>query len=279
MGLLPKAAVLAAIVLWSVLPPVWGRERKAAPASSVSAAEVAQLREVARRGALLYAYDQAAWHGTDDMVAKLPDYQSRIGGWIVDGPVEAPELVFFDKAGLRPVYVARFRDGKLVSGEVSAADAGELSAPRRELIAAREAALAARAKANVKRCSEAAMNSVVLPPAAPGEPTLVYFLEPQRVMEAIPFGGHYLFPVEASGRVGRMRRFTKTCIEISRVANGEENQELVGLLITHLLDRVPTEIHVFSSLAARLPVSVGTRDGRTWHVNGTEIRLIAEKGR
>lgn len=271
--------VIAGAVLAMIAPAVApAKSRKPDPTAIISPAEESQLREIARRGALLYAYDQAAWHGTDDMVAKLPDYEGRVGGWIVDGPAEAPELVFFDKAGARPVYVARFRDGNLISAEVSGADAAELSAPRRKLIAARKAALAALSKSDAKRCSEAAMNSVVLPAAAPGEPTLVYFLEPQRVMDAFPFGGHYLFPVDPSGHAGPMRRFTKTCIEISRVAAREGNKEVVALLITHLLDRVPTEIHVFSSLAARLPVSVGTRDGRTWWVDGTAIRLVAEKG-
>ena len=273
-----RGLVIAGAVLAVVAPSAASaRPKKPAPAQVVSSAEESQLREIARRGALLYAYDQAAWHGTDDMVAKLPDYQSRVGGWIVDGPAEAPELVFFDNAGVRPVYVARFRDGKLISGEVASAGAAELSAPRRRLIAARQAALAALDKSGAGRCSEAAMNSVVLPAAAPGEPTLVYFLEPQRVIDAFPFGGHYLFPVDPSGRAGPMRRFAKTCIEISRVAARKDDETVVALLITHLLDPLPTEIHVFSSLAARLPVTVGTRDGRTWQVDGTRVRLIPEK--
>jgi hypothetical protein len=98
----------------------------------------------------------------------------------VDGPVEAPELVFFDRAGTRPVYVARFRNGKPVSSEVAAKDSSELSASRLRLIAARKAAVAALGASAEKRCSEAAMNSVVLAPAAAGEPTLVYILTPQR---------------------------------------------------------------------------------------------------
>lgn len=56
---------------------------------SVSAQDAGQSEALARasqRGALLYAYDQAAWHGTDDMLAKIGDPASRIGGYIVDGP-------------------------------------------------------------------------------------------------------------------------------------------------------------------------------------------------
>jgi hypothetical protein len=274
-----RAFAVAGAVL-ALLAPMAGpaRSKTPVPPPAVSPAEEAQLREVARRGALLYAYDQAAWHGTDDMVAKLPDFQNRVGGWIVDGPAEAPELVFFDKPGTHPVYVARFRDGKLVSGEIAGAGAGELSAPRRQLIAARAAALEALGASASRGCSEAPMNSVVLPPAAPGEPTLVYVLTPQRAMDAYPFGGHFLIPVDPSGRAGPIRRFTRTCVEIS-LAGARKGKKLAALGIIHLLDRVPTEIHVFTSLVAHLPVTVGTSDGRAWWVDGTAIRLIGKDAR
>lgn len=269
-----RALAIAGAAL-ALFAPLAGsaRPKSPVPLPALSPAEQAQLREVARRGALLYAYDQAAWHGTDDMVAKLPDFQSRVGGWIVDGPAQAPELVFFDKEGKGPVYVARFRDGKLVSAEVAVAGTGELSAPRRQLIAARKAALDALAKSGSRGCSEAPMNSVVLPPAAPGEPTLVYVLTPQRVMDAFPFGGHFLIPVDPFGRAGPIRRFTNSCLEMS-LKDLPKGGEPASLVVTHLLDPVPTEIHVFSSLAAHLPVMVGTRDGRIWSVDGAAIRLI-----
>jgi hypothetical protein len=270
----PEAAALAVILMCGGLAPASAREKRPAPAAAVSPAEEAQLREAARRGALLYAYDQAAWHGTDDMVARLPDYRNRVGGWIVDGPAEAPELVFFDQAGERPVYVARFRDGKLVSGEV--VGDGELGEPRRRLVAARTAALDALARSGSKGCSQASMNSVVLPPAGPGEPTLVYVLTPQRTMDAFPFGGHYLIPVDATGRAGPIRRFTKTCIELGLKPDASGSKP-AALVISHLLDPVPTEIHVFSSLAARLPVIVATLDKRVWVVDGTRIRLVPAK--
>ncbi|HEX8225294.1 MAG TPA: hypothetical protein VF605_15885 [Allosphingosinicella sp.] len=269
------AVAAAALALFaSVAAPAQPKAR--ASALAVSPAEQAQLQEVARRGALLYAYDQAAWHGTDEMVAKLPAYQDRVGGWIVDGPADAPELIFFDKEGVRPVYTARFRGGRPISGEVAAAGAGELSAARRQLIAARNAAAEVLAASDSRGCSEGgAMNSVVLPPAAPGEPTLVYLLTPQRVMDTFPFGGHFLIPVDSLGRAGAIRRFTNSCLEISTTGASKEKR-LVSFGVTHLLDRLPTEIHVFTSLAARLPVAVGTSDGRTWWVDGTAIRLIGK---
>ncbi|HEU0099852.1 MAG TPA: hypothetical protein VFQ67_13900 [Allosphingosinicella sp.] len=271
-------AVAAAAL--ALLAPVAAPARPKAPASAaaVSPAEQARLKEIGRRGALLYAYDQAAWHGTDDMVAKLPDYQSRVGGWIVDGPADAPELIFFDREASRPVYVARFRDGKLVSGEVAGPGAGELSAPRRSLVAARKAALEAFGRSGSKGCSDAPMNSVVLPPAAPGEPVLVYFLTPQRVTSALPFGGHYMVPVNSAGTAGAVRRFTNSCLELP-LPGARDRKRVAALAVTHLLDPLPTEIHVFSSLAAHLPVIVGTKDGRSWWVEGGAINFVHEAGR
>jgi hypothetical protein len=52
-----------------------------------------------------------------------------------------------------------------------------------------------------------------------------------------------------------------------------------ALFITHLLDPVPTEIHVFSSLVAHVPVMVGTRDGRIWAVDGTRIAPVGKIAR
>jgi hypothetical protein len=44
------------------------------------------------------------------------------------------------------------------------------------------------------------------------------------------------------------------------------------LAISHLLDSTPTEIRVFSSLVAKLPVLVMTGSNRVWQVTGQQIR-------
>jgi hypothetical protein len=38
------------------------------------------------------------------------------------------------------------------------------------------------------------------------------------------------------------------------------------MFITHLLDPVPTEIHVFTAFGSGLPLYVGVRDGRLYSV-------------
>jgi hypothetical protein len=246
--------------------------------TALTPADQAAIRQASDRGAMIYAYDQAAWQGTDDMLAKIPHPEQAVGGWIVDGPAAAPELVFFDKDQAHPhaVYVADFKDNRLVSSRVlGASDNTSLSADRVRLIHARAIAIAALEAGKVPRCSGSPYNTVVLPPAAPGEPVLVYILTPQTNNATIPFGGHYLIPVSAEGKAGEIRHFAKSCAVFPMTQKGKGTPE--AAFITHLLDPTPTEIHVFSSLTLHLPVYVGTTDKRVWEVAGDRISLVDPK--
>lgn len=248
-----------------------------APASQMSASEAAAVHQAAERGTLIYAYDQAAWHGTDDLAAKMPDFQTRVGGWIVDGPAEAPEIVFFDKNEADPqaLYVADFHDNRLVSSKMfGPADDRTLSPARKALIAALGTARHALVQSDFRPCKPQPFNSVMLPPAKVGNPTLVYFLTPQTVTQSVPFGGHYLFEIGPDGKVHGQRRFTNSCLEMP--LKPQEKGQTAALFITHLLDPTPTEIHVFSSLAAHVPVVVGTVSNRhLWAVAGAHIELMS----
>jgi hypothetical protein len=253
----------------------------APPKAEIKAADEAAVQLAVDRGALIYAYDQAAWHGTDDLAAKLPDYPSKVAGWIVDGPAEAAQLVFYDKDQADPhaVYVADFRGRQLVSSRLlGAADDRSLSPERKAMVAARRAALEALIAGKARRCKPQSFNTVVLPPAVAGGVTLVYFLTPQTDLKAIPMGGHYRVEVAAHGRAGKPRAFANSCMEMPfENAKGERP---VALVITHLLDRTPTEIHVFSSLAVGLPIFVATTQGkRMWSVEGSRILLIRKAPR
>ena len=264
-----------AFLIWlavALAPPA-----AAAPPPQMSETEAVAVRQAEERGAMMYAYDQAAWHGTDDLMAKLPDFASRVGGWVVDGPAEAPELVFYDRDRTDPhaIYVADFRNNRLVSSKVlGATDDRTLSPHRKAMIAAREAGIAALAASDAKRCVDKPFNTVVLPPEQPGGPTLVYLLTPQTRMDAIPFGGHYRIEVSADGKAAAPRHFTNSCLEMPR--DPPQKGKPGVIFVTHLLDPVPTEIHVFSSLAAHVPVAVGTVSNKhLWIVDGAHIELMS----
>ena len=240
--------------------------------------EQAAIDTAMRRAHVMYWYDRAAWQGTDDMLAKSKEVAGKIGGWIVDGPAEEPLLIFYSKGtDPAPIYLARFRNGKLMEGRVARAEERSLITPaRKRLIDAVAVARDALQQANVARCSDKPFNSIVLPPEVEGGPVRVYFLTPQTATDAIPFGGHYLIGVDAAGRTAPIRKFTNSCI--SAPTKKPDGSKSLGLVITHLLDPVPTEIHGFSAMAARTPVYVGTSDKRIWRVvpaaTGPTVTLV-----
>lgn len=120
------------------------------------------------------------------------------------------------------------------------------------------------------------MNTVVFPPAGPDSPIYVYILTPQSDLQKIPFGGHYRVVIGGNGAPLAVRPFTNTCLEMSREATGADKPS--ALVVGHLLDPVPTEIHVFEALSAGLPIYVGTvNNGRVWLVDGPHISLVKDK--
>ena len=252
----------------------------AAPAAAqMSDSETAAVQRALDRGTLIYHYDQAAWHGTDDLREKDGELLPRVGGWVVDGPPDAPTLIFFDKDAADPhaLYVAKFRDDKLVAGRVLGEnDDRNLTPMRKRMIAALASARSAFRESDAEGCVQQPFNTVILPPATREAPVLVYFLTPQTTMKSIPMGGHYSFEVAADGKAGPMRHFTRSCMEMPFEGDKGKTQ---GLVVSHLLDSTPTEIHVFSMFAIRKPVYVvTTMNERVWAVENTEgqarIRLV-----
>jgi hypothetical protein len=269
-----------ALLALTATQPVLGQSPSAPAAAQIAPTEQATIDRAMARAQLIYWYDQAAWHGTDDMLAKARDIANRIGGWIVDGPADAPTLIFYSRdAQQMPLYLARFEQHRLVEGrKLGEADAALLTPERRRLIAAVAAARAALTAAGVPCCVDKPFNTVALPAAAPGESIAVYFLTPQTDTASIPMGGHFLVDVDATGKAGPIRRFTNGCMSIP--TTGPKGKP-VALTVTHLLDPVPTELHGFSAMAARLPLIVITRDKRLWAVqpaaSGPRVRLLQPK--
>ena len=247
-----------------------------APAAQaqVSPADKAAADLALARGQLIYAYDQAAWHGTDDLLARIKDPEKRIGGWIVEGPAEAPTLIFIDqdKADPHIVYVAQFRDNRLVSASLlGPGDDRALSPARKAMVAALAKGKEAWFAAKPLYCSKRPPNSVVLPPERAGGPHLVYILSPQTEKGAYPMGGHYRVEIGADGSVGAARSFTNGCLTMD-VPESEAGDRTGFLTVTHLLDPVPTEIHVFTALASHAPIAVGTTSNNMlWWVTGSSI--------
>ena len=243
--------------------------------AAVPVAEQAAVAMATTRGALIYAYDQAAWHGTDDMLAKVREPATKVAGYIADGPAASPRLIFYDRQSTpHAFYVAQFRDGRLQSGRVLGPDEDRALSPANlQRLKALAAANIAVRQAGVRPCGSSSFNTVVLPVDPVSGVVRVYYLTPQSDRAHLPFGGHYAVDVAPDGTAGTPHAFSRSCLEMLVQPPARANgATAVGVTITHLLDPVPTEIHVFSSLAIRLPIFVltTTPTPRLW---------IVERGR
>ena len=244
-----------ALALLCAVPAAAQTAERAGERIVATAAEQAAVAVATERGRLIYAYDRAAWLGTDAMFAKVGDPASKLAGYIADGPADAPRLIFFDRQPTPQAYfVAQLRDNRLVSSRLLRADEDRaLPAGAMRRLRALATATAAMRTAGLRACGSAAFNTVVLPVDPASGVTRVYFLTPQPDSSHLPFGGHYAIDVAADGTAGSPRAFASACMAMPiRPPGGEP------VAISHVLDPTPTEIHVFSSLALGKPVYVLT---------------------
>jgi hypothetical protein len=251
-----------------------GQNRRAARALDAPA-EQAAIAFSLERGRLLFGLDRAAWVATDDFVARLPNHQSLgARGYIVELAPEGYAVTFFGGPDDAPVayYRAEVREHRVQSSEVfPAAARPALTAAQRRLADARAAAAAA---VRGRSCNERPFNSAVVPPATPDAPIDVYLLTPQLEERQYPLGGHFRITVGPDGRAGRERSFTNSCL-LMNVPDVKDGGQVAAMTVTHLLDPVPTEIHVFTAMTSRLPVYVAVgRPFRLYHVTGEAMRRV-----
>ncbi|HYG30592.1 MAG TPA: hypothetical protein VD887_10295 [Allosphingosinicella sp.] len=260
--MLHRLLAAAALVLAAMAAPAGAQ-----PAQSDQAA----IDFALARGRLLYAIDRAAWVGTDDMMEQVPGWRTAgMRGYVVERDGAGFAVTFYggDEAGPVAFYRGRVEEQRVVSREVfPAAARPPLTTLQRRLAGARDAVLRSSRRAP---CGSAPFNSAVIPPPTEDGPIDVYLLTPQTSSASVPLGGHYRATVAADGSVTGERAFMNSCMELPAGPAGAE-----AFFVTHLLDRVPTEIHVFSSLAARTPIYVAiTRPVRVYAVTGDGIRLV-----
>lgn len=232
--------------------------------------ENARIAAIVARGELLYDYDQAAWHTTDVMVETVPRKRlAEIKGWLVEPDGGGLSVLYYGYDSEAPygVFRAGFRDGRVVEPVLIAADAPErtLTLVERRMADARRIAAAS----NPPACVQKPFNTIIVPPASETAPVEVYLLTPQVKAGAYPFGLHYLVTVGADGKVASTRPFMKSCMVQALPANA------VAAMVSHLLDPMPTEIHVWLSRWIGKPVYVMTSDpGQLWEVTGEGMRKV-----
>ncbi|MDY7098881.1 MAG: hypothetical protein SXU28_12145 [Pseudomonadota bacterium] len=247
-----------------------GQERSEA---ELSAEDRAAVEGALNRGLLLRRYDQAAWHATDALREDVKDLgASGIRGWIVNDLEQGLEVVFYRPVADRfeAVWSGIYSEGEVKSRTVH--DASQRYLTEAEAALARAGRIPA--KEEIQRCSNQPFNTVVMPTGKGDGSLYVYYLVPQASMDSLPLGGHYRFELRDDKIVGR-RKFTNSCFAFD-LGGKKGKGRPAAVTISHLLDPVPTEIHVFSTYAAQLPIYVMTTQNELiWasEISGGQPRL------
>ncbi|HZF95481.1 MAG TPA: hypothetical protein VEZ20_11495, partial [Allosphingosinicella sp.] len=211
---------------------------------------------------------------TQDMLARVTNPSGAgIAGWVATPEANGTMTVVYyaeTPAGPVAVYRGQVAGNRIASRDVfTGADRPALTPVQRRMAAARAAV------ANLDRqpCG-GTFNVFAIPPAAADGAVEVYKLSPQTQRGKYPLGGHFLATVAADGTVSAPRAFTNRCVDL------DAPTELAGtqprpLAVTHLLDPLPTEIHVFLSLWMNRPLLVATGEPeRLWTVSRGRIGMV-----
>lgn len=229
--------------------------------------QVEALEASERLGRAIYRHDRAAAVATDALLA-TPEIDARINGWVTERRGDDIVVTFIGTGdGAEPAAFYR----ATVSGSGALAEPISVLEPTMALTPFEAGAMAARAAAlssGFEPCT-ASYNTVVLPAdASSGDRWTVYLLPGSTRRDVVPIGGTYRVEVQA-GTVVSKRAFTRSCIALQPTARS------VAMMITHVLDPMPTEAHVFWSLWADKPMYVATApNGAFWSITDGSIQPV-----
>lgn len=248
----------------------------AGPPPPLTREQIATLDRTVERGRLLVAIARAGIVATQDMLTRVSDPSGAgIAGWIAE-PAGSSTLVTFyadgsEGAAPKAVYRATVIGSRVTSREVFLGeDRPALTPPQARMAAAR---MASESDA-LQACGAQAFNALIIPPASPRAPIDVYRISPPASRNRLPMGGHFRTTVAADGSLSESRAFSRGClnVELSEVPAGSQAGPIA---ITHLLDPLPTEMHVFLSLFSGRPLVVAAGDPtRLFMVAGDAVREI-----
>jgi len=249
----------------------------AAPSAwAQSAEEQRQLDWVFKRGQLLFVLDRAAWVATDDFAERVGDL-GALGslGYIVDRNAQGFTTLFFSRDGDKFVAIYRARIG--ANGVVDPEVFARGSRPELTPVQARMArAVLGVRETKLSGCSGSNPNISIVPPDNPQAPLDVYITASQMRDGHFEFGAHHRLSFDAQGREISRRAFTKSCLS-APVPSQDERKAGAMLGVSHLLDPLPTEVHVFIAMAAEQQIGVITENPRRlWGVSVEGIRLLQD---
>lgn len=250
----------------------------AEPPPLLTRAQADQLAAAVRRGQQLTAIARAGIIATHDMLSRVADPEGAgIVGWIAEPEGNATEVIFYahreGDGDPVAVYRANIMGPRVVSHDIfTGADRPALNPVETRMARARDATDGLDNQA----CGGQAFNVFVIPPASASAPVDVYQISPATRRGHFPLGGHFRSTVAADGAVSDTRGFTNSCVDLE-APPVPEGQQPRPIAVTHLLDPLPTEIHVFLSQWIGRPLLVVAGDPqRIFLVTGDRIAEVRD---
>jgi len=231
----------------------------------LTATEQDTLLAIEITGDRMARHDRAAWMASDALITPDgPGRDARVRGWVTSEHPDGIEVVFLD-ASSTALYRVRV-DG---AGRAGAVERKPAVLDAFETGAAQARALAM--GSGFTPCA-ARYNPIVLPADDGPDRWTVYLIPAMTDRNIVPFGGAYRLEI-ADGHIVSQRPYTRSCVQARRSAGDGAPK---ALWMTHLLDPLPTELHVFWSITTGLPMVVGTSAG-DWKIESGHPRLLERR--
>jgi hypothetical protein len=267
---LTRSVSLLALTFFAV--SAFGEEAPTPPEFAATVADSVRL------GNAIYRHDRAASIATD-AVLEVQRFRrdKRVQGWITQEKGSDIEVTFAGANGdgvLEGFYRATVPSNAMLSGSAQKLDPPQaLGAAEIAMFNARNLALSS----GFERCART-YNAVVLPDARGSEPVwAVYLLPGTDERDVIAAGGNYRVDIAYDGsKMLGSRAFSKTCLMIRPEL--PDGASTAAVVLRHFLDPVPTEIHVFLSLAARTEIALSTtQNNLLWWIERGTIKYSAAR--
>jgi len=217
----------------------------------------AALAQAERIGAALYRQDKLAWWASDALFADAAFPRGVVmAGWTVDLH-EDGRVHFFSRSDEEVRWMATVDCGASGPKSCIVKFLAPTAAPTPEQSVILRARRTAHESAEFVPKTDR-YNEVVLPAQlyGHGDGWLVYLLAASLDSNVMMLGGHYRFIVSADGgEVESARELTKSLLAMPKMENS------AAAVVSHVLDPVPIETHVWASLLYEQPLFVTTSTG------------------
>lgn len=231
-----------------------------------------EIAEAQRLGILLFEQDRAISVAEDALPRSFKPKRNRPHEVLAERIGEdVYSVLFYHKDGERysPLYVATVKQGNIEWDWLQFADSDSFGETQMTLIRARERAL----REPRSGCADE-YRPLVIPDETIGH--FVYVMAVSSDPNDVVIGGHLRHDVDPAGEaIVGFKKFTNACLTISR-PDIPDGARVVGLAVSQVLTKHPTEIHVMASLKHSTNLYVITGRDEIWKVVKGNIVLTEE---